>query len=121
MDTYAWVEYLNGSSKGLKVKRLLDDEKNSFVTLESNLAELRYWCLKKRFNFNEAFSIINLHSNVQPLILHDWLNAAFIKNNKKDTGIGMLDCLILAKQSSLNCFVVTGDIHFKNSKNIVLI
>lgn len=47
IDTYAWVEYLNGSVKGLKLKKLLDDENNSFITLESNLTELSIGVLKK--------------------------------------------------------------------------
>lgn len=123
IDTYAWVEYLIGSKRGLKVKKLLDDMKNSFITLECCLAELRGWSLKEGKDFNRIYSVIVSNSTILPIESEEWIKAAEkrfeIRKRVKD--FGLIDALLLVKREKLRCKILTGDKHFKGLKDVVLI
>lgn len=123
IDTYAWVEYFIGSKRGLKVKKLLDDVKNSFVTLECCLAELKGWCLKENVDFGKLYNVIVSNSAIVPIESDEWIKAAELRYNmrKQRKDFGLIDALILAKQKKLACKILTGDRHFKGLKNVVLI
>ena len=40
LDAYAWIEYLNASKKGSKVKELFEKENNSFFTHKVTFSEV---------------------------------------------------------------------------------
>lgn len=123
IDTYAWIEYFRGSKQGLILKKLFTNIKNKFVTMECCLAELRGYCLKNNFDFNKMYDIVKKNSFVFPVLREHWINAAKIRfeMRKKLKNFGLIDSILMAKQEELKCKIVSGDYHFKNSKNIVYI
>ena len=40
IDSYAWIEYLEGTREGEKVKNLIEDSQNESITNVLNVAEL---------------------------------------------------------------------------------
>ena len=121
IDTYAWVEYFINSKQGLKLKRLFEDKHNKFITMECCLSELKCYCLKNEYNFNEALNIIKTNSTILPIMLDIWLSAADIRYvlRKNILHFGLIDAILVAKQKELNCKVISGDPHFKTLKNVV--
>ena len=123
LDTYAWIEYFISSEKGKLVKQIIDNENNSLLTLDCNLAEIREWCHKNNQNFDQAYQAIMSLSEVQSLFLHDWISAAEAKIELKTEyhNFGMMDALILVKHRQFKGKLITGDKHFKEIKDVVFL
>lgn len=120
IDSYAWVEYFVGSKKGEVLKKLFTDEKNKFFTIECCLAEIRGWAIKNNQDFDNILTIIKSNSESLSLTENDWILAGEERANQRKTkkNFGLIDSIILIKQKDLNCKIITGDIHFKDLKNI---
>jgi len=120
LDTYAWVEYLIGSKKGIKVKKIIENEKNTLSTPENCISEIKLWCLANNEDFKKLFGIVKMGSVIEPINLINWLKAAEIRhgNRKEMKDFGLMDSIILAKQEEIKGIILTGDLHFKNKKNV---
>ncbi len=123
IDTYAWVEYFIGSDKGKKVKKILEDENNKILTPECCLAEIKGWCIRENQDFEELYSIVRKISDIQCILTQDWLEAASISSELRKTkkDFGMIDALILAQRKRFGCKVVSGDPHFKGTRDAIFI
>ena len=123
LDTYAWVEYLIGSQKGEKVKKLFSDKDNSFLTVECCLAELRGWSLRNDVDFDYIIELTECNSKIVEVDREDWINAARIKWDmmKRVKKFGLMDSLLLAKQKNTDAIIVTGDKDFRKLKNILFL
>ena len=122
-DSYAWVEYFIGSSKGEILKKLLLDEKNNFLTVECCLAEIKGWALKNNKSFDDLFTIIRANSNILTLTEHNWIDSGEerFEQRKVQRDFGLIDTVILVKQKELNCMLITGDKHFQNMPNVIFL
>ncbi len=123
VDSYAWIEYFLGSGKGAAAKKIIENKSNEILTADVCLAEIRFWSLQEKIDFEKLKSIILSNSSIVESGLDDWLEAAEIKFEKrrKHKNIGLVDCLVMGKQRQLNAFVLTGDAHFKDNQNTKLI
>lgn len=121
VDTYAWIEYLIGSSKGTFLKKLLDNINNKFITMECCIAELYGYCLKNNLNFNKIYNAVKSNSIILPIMIDNWINAAKTRFElrKKNPNFGLIDSILVAKQKEFKCKIVSGDYHFKNLPNVV--
>jgi predicted nucleic acid-binding protein len=121
IDSYAWVEYFNGSKKGEILKKLFLEEKNKFFTISCCLAEIKGWAIKNNQNFDNILNIIRPNSEILNLNENDWILAGKERAEQriKQKDFGLIDSTILVKQKELNCKIVTGDLHFKDLKNII--
>ncbi len=123
IDTYAWVEYFIGSERGKKVKKIVEDEDNTIITPECCLAEIKGWCIRENFDFDEIYSLVRKISDIECILTQDWLDAAAIRSEMRKTlkDFGMIDALIMAQQKRMGCRVVSGDLHFKGRKDVVFV
>jgi len=123
IDTYAWIEYIKGSSQGLILKKLFENQKDKFITLECSLAEIKGVCSREKINFNEFYHIVKTNSIILRIQREHWLNAADIKTEfrKKRKNFGLIDAVLIAKQKELSCSLITGDPHFKGLKDVVFV
>ena len=120
IDTYAWIEYLNGSARGEILRKLFNDYDNKFITMECCICELKGFCLKKGIDFSGVFKLVSKNSFIFPVLLDLWVSAAEIKSEmrKKIKDFGIIDAVLLAKQKELDSVIITGDKHFKGLKNV---
>ncbi len=120
VDSYAWIEYFDGSKKGRFLKKAIDDEKNELFTLGCCLAEIKLWTLQKNYDFLKHYPVIRANSTIVEASTADWIKAAEQKYEKakKIPHFGLIDALLLVKQKELNCKIITGDQHFKGQKDI---
>ena len=122
VDTFAWIEYLEGNPKGKELKKLIES-KNKLITMECCISELKGYCLKNNENFHDVMDVIKNNSVILPVLRADWIKAAEIKFElrKKIQHFGLIDALLVAKQQEHKCSLITGDPHFKTLKNITYI
>ena len=123
LDTYAWVEYFIGSTKGEFVKGMVEDENSVIYTPECCLAELKGWAIREGVDFEELYRIVRKLSDIHCITTEDWLEAATVRSEmrKKAKDFEMMDALIVAQQRRLGCKVVSGDAHFEGVEGAVLL
>jgi len=123
IDTSAWIEYIKGSKKGEVLKKIFENNTNKVITLECSIAEIRLYCIRNNYKFEEAFNLIKTNSFIFSILLETWLEAARIKSElrKNRPGFGIIDALLIAKQKENNAKLVSKDSHFKSLKNVIYI
>lgn len=123
IDAYAWIEYLDGSSRGAKVKNIIDHQKNKVHTCAVTIAEIVSKFLRRNFDPEIAFNAIIANSHVIPVdeklsFVTGQLHAEMRKHVKD---FGLADAYILACAKNYNAKIVTGDPHFTTVKDVVII
>jgi len=123
MDAYAWIEYLAGSSKGMKVKNIIENQQNKMYTCAVTIAETVSKFLRRKFDPKMAFDAIIANSQV--ILVDDKLSLvagqlhAEMRKHVKD--FGLADAYLLACAKHYNAKIVTGDPHFKTVRGVVMI
>ncbi len=121
IDSYAWVEYFLGSAKGMLLKKLFDNVRDEFFTIECCLAEIVGWALKNNKDERALFEIIRANSQVLSITEENWVAAGkerFVQR-KEQGDFGLIDATLVVKQKEFSCKIISGDKHFKNLKNII--
>ena len=117
-DTYAWVEYFLGSTKGKIVEKIL--EQNEVLTPVIVLIELSCKAARERWNFNKQLEFIKAKSLIldigEKVILKTGSVYLKMRSNIKD--FGLIDSIILATSMIEMADIVTGDKHFRNLNNV---
>lgn len=117
-DTYAWIEYFRGSSKGKKVQKYLKSEE--ILTPTIVLVELSCKAAKEEWDFAKCMEFIKTKS----LILH--LNEDIILNigkvysemRKQEPHFSLPDAIILSTAIDEKAKIFTGDKHFQSLKEV---
>lgn len=120
LDIYAWIEYFLGSEKGKKVEEFLREECSTSIV---SLAEMSEWCFKNNKNFKERLEIIKRFSKI--LALNEIVVFAAGKINFEHKKIirnwGMVDSLVYATAKFYDIKILTGDKHFQNLENVIML
>ena len=117
-DTYAWVEYFLGTTKGKIVEKIL--EQNEVLTPVIVLVELSCKAARERWNFNKQLEFIKAKSLIldigEKVILKT--GRVYLKMRSKIKDFGLIDSIILATSMIEMADIVTGDKHFRNMNNV---
>ena len=123
VDAWAWVEYLVGSELGTKLNKILDESNNEVYTCAITLAEVISKVARENRDVEAAYSILSSNSKIvkidKELSLEAGLLHCEVRKTLKD--FGLADAYVLATARKLNAKVLTGDLHFKNIKDAVMI
>ena len=122
IDTYAWVEYFRGSSRGSSARKYI--EGGRAATSAITLAELREKYLREKWGFfQEDLNFMITRTSLVPVDRSIALLAGEINHSRKKAAKdwGMADSIILATARSVSAKVITGDPHFKGLPESVLI
>jgi predicted nucleic acid-binding protein len=122
LDSFAWIEYFIGTQKGEEVKKLVDDDIQLYTSpiviaeiyskslrTDGN-AEVRKDFIIKRC----ALIIIDENIAVEAAKIH-------AENKIKTPDFGLADAFILASARNKRLNVLTGDPHFKDFKDAVML
>ncbi len=122
VDSYAWIEYLDGTQLGHKVADYLE-ESNEVFTCALTIAEVVSKVARKKMDAKVAYDIVTSNSTVISADEELSMQAGLIHSEMRKTvkDFGLADAYILATARMLNAEVLTGDMHFKNVKGAVLI
>lgn len=122
VDAFAWIEYLGGSDKGEHVRKILEGD-NEVYTCSVTLAEVVSKVVRSGLNYEIAYQAITLNSKVIDVdaelsrdagILH-----AEVRNKVRD--FSLADAYVLACSKRLKAKILTGDPHFKNIPETIMI
>ncbi|MAH47806.1 hypothetical protein CMI37_18435 [Candidatus Pacearchaeota archaeon] len=121
LDSYAWIEFFQGSERGEKVWNIL----NSIECCTSivSISEIIEWCLRNNIDYKDRISRIKKMSKILSLDEQIVLLAGRINfyNKKKIKNWGMLDSLIYATARLYGLKVLTGDKHFFGLEDVEML
>jgi predicted nucleic acid-binding protein len=119
IDSWAWIEFFQGSDAGKIVKGYIDDDQDIIIST-INLAEVYRWILRyynektaeeKRRAMKERCILIDVDEEIA-------VDAAKIKHNFK-WGLG--DSIVYATAKREGAKVVTGDSDFKEVEDVIFL
>lgn len=123
LDTFAWIEYFNGSESGKKVSEIIESEENDIFSSIITIAEVSSILKRKEGNIELGYqTIINL-SKISFINLEFAKEAGILhaETRKKIKDFGMADSIVLLTARKLGAKIITGDPHFKGFKEARLI
>ena len=122
VDSYAWIEYFRGTSAGEAARPYLESDRAATSAL--TLGELKEKYLREKWSWFERDSafivnrtqIVNLDKEIA-------LAAGELNHGRKKVmnGWGMADSVVLATARGASAKVVTGDPHFRDVPEAILI
>jgi len=114
LDSFAWIEYFNGTSAGEKVRNFL--ENGLVLTPAIVVAELAEKYRRLNREFGSKFDFVKARSSIVPLEeeLARVAGETNFERKRRVKGWGMADSIILATARRSGSKVVTGDPHFKD-------
>ena len=123
IDAYAWIEYLDGSSRGAKVRDLLENPANTILTSAITLAELVSKSLRAKRDPKTAIKAVESNSTLNPIsfALASLAGEVHAEEKKRKKDFGLADALVLATARNRSCKVLTGDPHFKDVPEAIMI
>jgi predicted nucleic acid-binding protein len=124
LDSFAWIEYLKGSERGRTVERILAGPDVSY-TAPIVLAEV--WSKLRRTvdeeSAAEAMEVIQQHCAL--IVADDEIGVAagqiHAEMKARAADFGMADAFVLASARARGVKVLTGDPHFKDVDDAVLL
>lgn len=122
LDSFAWMEYFMGTLKGEKVKRFVDDDLQLY-TSPIVIAEIYSKSLRTDGKAEERKDFILKRCAVVLLDENIAVEAAKIhaESKVKIPDFGLADAIILASARSRKIKVLTGDPHFKNFDDAIML
>lgn len=128
IDTFAWVEYFIGSSKGKSARRYI--ESGRAATPSIVFLELRKWFLREiearrrtLEGMNDAFDFAE--SATQIVDLDEKLAKSAGETDflmkKKLRNWPMVDSIVYTVAKEGGALVITGDTHFKSLENVIML
>ncbi len=123
VDSWAWIEYLDGSEIGLKIKPLLENQIDQKFTSVMTVSEIISWCVRKSKDIDVAIATLQGLSTIVPVGQEDAIMAGRLHGEirKKIRDFGLGDAHVLALARKENAKILTGDLHFKDFKETILI
>lgn len=123
IDAYSWIDYFSGNNSGQKVKSIIENSKNEIITNILNLAEIASFCRRNNFDSEEVFKIIFSNSKIYNFDSEFSKEAGLLhaEIRKKIKDFGLVDAFVLLTARKIKATVITGDEHFRNFKEALII
>ena len=123
VDAWAWIEYLVGSEFGIKLREVLNEDGSEVYTCAITLGEVISKVAREGRDVEAAHNM--LLSNSQIIDADEELSKLagllHAEMRKKEKDFGLADAYVLATAKKLKSKVLTGDLHFRNVKEAILI
>ena len=121
-DAYAWVEYLDGTQRGEKLRNLLEHGADVYTSAVT-LAEVVSKTARTGRDHEIAHAVIRGNSTIieadEQLSCEAGVLHAEIRRTAKD--FGLADAYVLATARKLGARVLTGDPHFYGIPNAIML
>jgi predicted nucleic acid-binding protein len=115
VDAYAWIEYLDGTARGAKVRDLLEDHRNTATTSTVTLAEVLSKFIRKGKDHELALRAIEDNTALEPVDtgLAKLAGELHAEQKRKIQDFGLADAFVLATARKKSAKILTGDPHFE--------
>ena len=123
IDSWAWMEYLNGSSAGRRVKEEIEDDSNEIFTHVVSLAEIASKVKRRGRDVEVAWNAVKTNSKISYVDEYDSKKAGLLHAKTKSTipNFSLGDAFVLAAARELEAKVLTGDPDFETIGGVVLL
>ncbi len=123
LDAYAWIEYLDGTSKGVQVRDKVEDPHNICVTSLVTLAEVVSKFIRRGRDPRVALRALEDNSKMQDvdLVIARLAGEVHTEVRRKVADFGLADAFVLATARSKGIKILTGDPHFKAIPEAIMI
>ena len=122
VDAYAWVEYLDGATRGEKLRNLLEAGTDIYTSAVT-LAEVVSKAARTGRDHETARAVIRGNSTIfeadEQLSYETGILHAEVRRTIKDFGLS--DAYVLATARKLSARVLTGDPHFNGLKDVIML
>ncbi len=121
IDAYAWIEYLEGSQKGEKVRQLLARE--DILTLSVTVAEVVSKVARRKGNPKIAYEAILAHAKTMDFSVEEANEAGLLhaQMRRKIPNFGLVDAILMVAAKHHDATIVTGDEHFRSAKKAIFL
>ena len=115
MDTYAWIEYIDGSPKGTKVRDIVENAENTIITSPITIAEIVSKYLRMRRDPAHALIELQKNASIPPVDSELARSAGEIhaEQRKIQKDFPLADAFVAATARSKRAKILTGDPHFE--------
>ena len=121
IDSYAWIEYIDGTQTGRELQKLLEKNEEVYTSVIT-VAEVVSKAARRNKDAKLAYDI--LLNNSQIVRVDEELSWAagllHTEMRKTEKDFGLADAYVLATARKLKAKILTGDPHFKNVKDAIL-
>lgn len=120
IDTYAWIDYLEGGKLGEKVRKEIFGN-NEIFSLMVTIAEVISKVKRKGLNVDIAYNAMVRNSKIIEVNPEISKNAGLFHADvrKKIKNFGLVDALLLMTARDIGAKIITGDLHFHGYKEAV--
>lgn len=121
LDSFAIIEYLDGSDFGEKVRSIIEKEENEILISSISFSEILSKILRQNKDVTKIKKILLSMGKIVDVNLEIAEAGAeiHVRMRKEISDFGLADALILATAKKNNAKLITGDKHFKNVKDVV--
>ncbi|MGQ0797904.1 MAG: PIN domain-containing protein [Methanobacteriota archaeon] len=119
IDSYAWIEYLDGTDRGARVARILEGRLERY-TPTPVVAEVTSKALRTGRDAGVAWAAMKTLSIVLPLDAEAARStgALHATYRKRISDFSLTDAVLLAFARRLDARILTGDPHFQGMRGI---
>jgi predicted nucleic acid-binding protein len=121
VDTFAWIEYFHGTERGVRAQRYI--EGGDLITPSIVIAEFTDKYRREGIDPTDRLTFIRTKSIIAGLDdqLAESAGEISASRRKRVPGWGLADSVVLATARAAQTKVVTGDAHFTDVEEAVLI
>lgn len=121
MDTFAWIEYFAGTIHGEKTRPYV--EGGDAITPSIVIAEFTDKYEREGIDPEERLSFIKTKSSISQLdeSLAEAAGSISARRRKEVRGWGIVDSIVLATARKAGAKIVTGDEHFRDLPEAIMI
>ena len=121
IDSSAWIEYFEGTPKGTKIRKLI--ENNEIATSIIAVFELADKFEREKKDFENCLRFVQSRAEIMPVTVDIALKAAKLKNyiRREKNKFGAADAIHLATAISQNSVLITSDRDFTGLQNVMVI
>ncbi|MDO8508779.1 MAG: PIN domain-containing protein [Nanoarchaeota archaeon] len=122
IDSYGWIEYLNGSLVGEKINKILK-ENHEIYSVQISIAEVVSKIKRKNGNTEIAYNSIISNSKIIELTPKMLKEAGLLhaETRKKIENFGLVDAMLIIVARNISAKILTNDSHFKNFKEAIFL
>jgi len=123
IDAYAWIEYLDGTARGARVRALLEDARNTATTSTVTLAEVLSKFIRNHRDPVLAFKAIADNPGLESVDigLAKLAGELHAEQRRKIRDFGLADAFVLATARKKSAKILTGDPHFETIPETILV
>ena len=123
VDSWAWIEYLEGTSLGEEVRSKISDDTNEVFTHVVSVAEIISKVRRSNKDADAAWNAIVTNSKVFPISGIESKDAGLLHAaiKSKYPNFGLADAFVLSAARKLGGKVLTGDPDFRGLQDVVML